>query len=343
MVYFGQEDDRQRRESYSSIVSRAQKIERVTVVNPRGGSYKYDIYRKNVLGDGTFGSVFEGFCHTSRQTIAVKVVTKKKLKRGDNTSQLLEAKYLKAVDHFHIVKLFNTFENKHRFYMFMEKGDTTMLAEILTSKEKRFNERTARLAMRQVVDAIQYLHNHNIVHGDIKPENVLFQKRLQVEPICLAKLIDFGYARTIGNLEKRKSTKGTAYYAAPEVLGRKLHDRSIDMWSLGVLLLVSLTGKFPFTGDRKEDILGNIKEKLESWNFLRIYEMRFNLSKAAISLIKKLLEVYPERRLSATAMLDHMWFRNPQLNKDYEILKKRINRNYSSNNRARRASEKFNH
>ncbi|CAL8325871.1 unnamed protein product [Lota lota] len=141
------------------------------------------------------------------------------------------------------------FETVEHIFVVMEKLHGDMLEMILSSEKGRLPERNTRFLVSQVLEALRYLHLKHIAHCDLKPENVLLAS---TDPFPQVKLCDFGFARIIGEKSFRRSVVGTPAYLAPEVLRRGGYNRSLDMWSVGVVAYVSLSGTFPFNED--EDV-----------------------------------------------------------------------------------------
>lgn len=170
------------------------------------------------------------------------------------------------------------FETPERIFVVMEKLKGDMLEMILSHKNGRLSERVTKFLITQILIALKHLHSRNIVHCDLKPENVLLSSELNVSEYPQLKLCDFGFSRIIGEKSFRRSVVGTPAYlgkifknfgslrfiyflpcltTAPEVLRNKGYNRSLDMWSVGVIIYVSLSGTFPFNED--EDINDQIQ------------------------------------------------------------------------------------
>lgn len=160
-----------------------------------------------------------------------------------------EVSILENLSHGGIVNLERTFDRPDRVFVVMEKMKGDMLEMILQSQYGRLTERVAKFLITQIFVALKHLHSKNIVHCDLKPENVLLSSDIDFPQV---KLCDFGYARIIGEKSFRRSVVGTPAYLAPEVLKNKGYNRSLDMWSVGVIVYVSLSGTFPF--NEEEDI-----------------------------------------------------------------------------------------
>uniref|UniRef100_A0A7N6B5S0 Serine/threonine-protein kinase n=1 Tax=Anabas testudineus TaxID=64144 RepID=A0A7N6B5S0_ANATE len=159
------------------------------------------------------------------------------------------------------------------------------------------------VAILQILVALRHLHFKNIVHCDLKPENVLLAS---AEPFPQVKLCDFGFARIIGEKSFRRSVVGTPAYLAPEVLRSKGYNRSLDMWSVGVIIYVSLSGTFPFNEDE------DINDQIQNAAFMYPPNPWKEISEEAIDLINNLLQVKMRKRYSVDKSLSHPWLQDYQ-------------------------------
>uniref|UniRef100_A0A8C6PTI4 Serine/threonine-protein kinase n=1 Tax=Nothobranchius furzeri TaxID=105023 RepID=A0A8C6PTI4_NOTFU len=159
------------------------------------------------------------------------------------------------------------------------------------------------VAILQILVALRHLHFKNIVHCDLKPENVLLAS---AEPFPQVKLCDFGFARIIGEKSFRRSVVGTPAYLAPEVLRSKGYNRSLDMWSVGVIVYVSLSGTFPFNEDE------DINDQIQNAAFMYPPAPWKDISAEATDLINNLLQVKMRKRYSVDKCLSHPWLQDYQ-------------------------------
>uniref|UniRef100_A0A671YLD2 Serine/threonine-protein kinase n=1 Tax=Sparus aurata TaxID=8175 RepID=A0A671YLD2_SPAAU len=159
------------------------------------------------------------------------------------------------------------------------------------------------VAILQILVALRHLHFKNIVHCDLKPENVLLAS---AEPFPQVKLCDFGFARIIGEKSFRRSVVGTPAYLAPEVLRSKGYNRSLDMWSVGVIVYVSLSGTFPFNEDE------DINDQIQNAAFMYPPTPWKDISAEATDLINNLLQVKMRKRYSVDKCLSHPWLQDYQ-------------------------------
>jgi calcium-dependent protein kinase len=211
----------------------------------------YDFLR--VLGYGKFGVVREGvqLSASSRGiSVAIKSIPKKKLK-GDLSLFMRELQFLHLLDHPNIIKVYETFEDEKYFHLVMELctgGD--LLERIL--ERGFYSEPEAAEIMRKLLLAVNHMHNSYISHRDLKPENILYAK----DEI---KLGDFGISNKFGDAGEMKMTSvvGTPHYVAPEVLSGR-YGKECDVWSLGVIMYVLLSGKMPFDAEDVKEVLEQI-------------------------------------------------------------------------------------
>uniref|UniRef100_A0A672YSA5 Serine/threonine-protein kinase n=1 Tax=Sphaeramia orbicularis TaxID=375764 RepID=A0A672YSA5_9TELE len=214
----------------------------------------YQIFADEVLGSGQFGIVYGGKHRKTGRDVAIKIIDKMRFPTKQESQLRNEVAILQNLHHPGIVNLECMFETPEQVFVVMEKLHGDMLEMILSSEKSRLPERLTKFLVTQILVALRHLHFKNIVHCDLKPENVLLAS---AEPFPQVKLCDFGFARIIGEKSFRRSVVGTPAYLAPEVLRSKGYNRSLDMWSVGVIVYVSLSGTFPFNED--EDINDQIQ------------------------------------------------------------------------------------
>jgi len=240
----------------------------VNIINTRPASSDYEIIR--VLGEGSqriimigsYGKVFLVRHLVLDQMRAMKVINKDLLGPGMHVELLGETKILMALDHPNIVKIFDIYEDETVYKMVIEYREK-LISRYCSGGElfdkikesSSFSEAQAASLMKQVLSAVQYLHDNKIVHRDIKAENLLFHED---RPDSDLKIIDFGVSTKFLKNQKFNETLGTAYYIAPEVLLQNYNEQC-DVWSCGILLFILLCGYPPFNGDSDSEILGNIK------------------------------------------------------------------------------------
>jgi len=254
----------------------------------------------HVLGAGSFGKVFLSQNKADPNfKVAIKVLSKGRLK-GHIDSIKEEMKILCKLDHPNIVKYYETYEDESFLYLVMEYCSGGELFDRLTRKKNQvFNESEAAEIMLKLFRAINHCNSIGVVHRDIKPENIMYDKDGEI------KLIDFGLARRLhcNGITNLHSKAGTPCYMAPEVL-KGTYDEKCDMWALGVLLYVLVSGYLPFQGSNKQFIYKRIMNA--SFHFRhKEFEM---VSEEGKNLIRRLLVVDPNQRPTAEEALKDPWF-----------------------------------
>ncbi|KAM9355984.1 serine/threonine-protein kinase D3-like isoform 1-T1 [Pholidichthys leucotaenia] len=281
--------------SISISVSNSQIQENVDI------SSVYQIFADEVLGSGQFGIVYGGKHRKTGRDVAIKIIDKMRFPTKQESQLRNEVAILQNLHHPGIVNLECMFETPEQVFVVMEKLHGDMLEMILSSEKSRLPERLTKFLVTQILVALRHLHFKNIVHCDLKPENVLLAS---AEPFPQVKLCDFGFARIIGEKSFRRSVVGTPAYLAPEVLRSKGYNRSLDMWSVGVIVYVSLSGTFPFNEDE------DINDQIQNAAFMYPPNPWKEISEEAKDLINNLLQVKMRKRYSVDKSLSHPWLQD---------------------------------
>ncbi|XP_062906635.1 serine/threonine-protein kinase D1 isoform X2 [Mobula hypostoma] len=263
----------------------------------------YQIFPDEVLGSGQFGIVYGGKHRKTGRDVAIKVIDKLRFPTKQESQLRNEVAILQNLHHPGVVNLECMFETPERVFVVMEKLHGDMLEMILSSEKGRLPELITKFLITQILVALRHLHFKNIVHCDLKPENVLLAS---ADPLPQVKLCDFGFARIIGEKSFRRSVVGTPAYLAPEVLRNKGYNRSLDMWSVGVIVYVSLSGTFPFNEDE------DIHDQIQNADFMYPPNPWKEISLEAIDVINNLLQVKMRKRFSVDKSLSHPWLQDYQ-------------------------------
>ena len=254
------------------------------------------------IGVGGFGKVYKVRHKVSKNVFAIKVINKKKILEHDLVEQIkLEVRIMYKLNHDHVLKLYNHYEDDDNFYLILQYCAKGQIYSML-KKEGRFSEKMAAQYLRECIAAVHYLHSLDppIIHRDIKPENIL----LDVDGVV--KLADFGWSNYFDDDNRRLTYCGTPEYLAPEMIKQSGHDKSLDVWNLGVLLFELLTGSPPFEGKSQQELFNNILALKIRW------PKGFN--GIAKDLISKLLKIEPKHRMPVGEIVNHPWFKSvPQL------------------------------
>lgn len=271
-----------------------------------------DYYDKiDELGEGSFGKVFKVSNIVSGEIRALKVMN---TVDADESEIFREGEILKGLSHPHIIKIFEVFYYRQNVYLveeYLSGGD--LWSKI--SKMDHLSEKVSLMIIYQILTAIHYLHTNNIVHGDLKLENVMIEslsKRHRATVILAddslinqfdIKIIDFGCSSIFYKDKPLTKLVGTVYYLAPEVILGSYNNKC-DIWSIGVILYILVSGRFPFDGETTDDIT----EKIVNYKYNLNGNEFESLGKNTLDLLAKLLEPDPYQRITAHQALNHPCF-----------------------------------
>ena len=261
-----------------------------------------DIYEvKQKLGNGKFGLVKLGVNKKTGQNVAIKMMSKKNMEEKDLELLRTEVEILKICQHPYIIKLYEIFENVDYYYIIMEYCSGGDLFSYLENKDFVISEDLTCKIMHKLCTAVYYIHSYGITHRDLKPENILIANDKDPSDI---RILDFGLSKIIGPDEKCTEPYGTLTFCAPEILLDQPYTKIIDLWSLGVICYLLLTGDLPFNGDSEQDIAFKIAYMEPD------FVIKFkNKSKECINFTKKLLEKDAKKRMNIEEALEHKWFK----------------------------------
>lgn len=232
------------------------------------------------LGKGTYGEVFKAVHQMSRNVVAIKRISKKALCKRAQDNLVDEIGILKELQHRNIARMTEFSWDSDYVYIFMEYLGGGDLSSFLKSK-RSLPERTIRYFLQQLAFALHYLYERNIVHMDIKPQNILLTT--SVPPVL--KLADFGFAKSLEKPVKMDEIRGSLLYMAPEIYKFGVYEKACDLWSVGVIFFECLFGKAPFASATVEEL----KAKLLDDSPIKI-PSRPVFGKDCIDLVSKLLK-----------------------------------------------------
>ena len=260
--------------------------------NARYGIHRHGYILGKTLGSGAYAKVKSAHCVKTKSEVAIKMISKKAAPSDYFTKFLpREIEVLKAVKHENVVQLHDVVETEDHTYLVMDMAERGDLLDYINSK-KYLSEQVARQFFTDLVNGISKCHEMNVVHRDLKCENLLLDSQLRV------KIADFGFARKHSgkNLE---TYCGSFAYAAPEViLGDPYNGEKADIWSMGVILHAMVVGRLPFKDSDVKTLLSQISTRL-------IFPSR--LSEEVKDLIGKILTFNPSDRLSLDSIKAHSW------------------------------------
>ena len=286
----------------------------------------------NIIGKGSYGNVYLGRNESNNKFYAIKVISKSQLKSRIVYQYFNNEIYiLKHLDHPNIVKYINLVEKKNDYWLIIEYCNGESFAKALKYHLKKFNkplpEKVVRYFILCILKAIIYLNNQNIIHRDIKSDNILLNYDNENDLIsnnfikAQVKLIDFGFARYLDNNELAGSLVGTPMYMDPNVLKTFLesktrvvqgfYDQKVDVWSLGILTYELLIGIVPFMSKDIKGLFQNVNER--DFYIPKEEKRNFDLSENAIKFIDKTLNIDANVRPLPSELINDPWFSD-----DYE-------------------------
>ncbi|CDW52538.1 protein unc g; protein unc f; protein unc d; prot ein unc b; protein unc a [Trichuris trichiura] len=251
------------------------------------------------IGSGAFGQVVRCVEKSTGNVFAAKLV--KTSTPAEKETVRKEIDIMNQLRHPKLIHLHDAFDNDDTMVMIYEFMSGGELFEKVSDDQNHMTEEEAIKYIRQVCEGLQHMHERNVVHLDIKPENIMFASKRSND----LKLIDFGLAAKLNPDDMVKVTTGTAEFAAPEIIDMKPVGFYTDMWAVGVLSYVLLSGLSPFGGETDMDTLKNVKNC--DWDF-DATAFR-DVSDEAKDFIKKLLVRDPNARLTVQQCLEHPWLK----------------------------------
>nr|XP_023654307.1 serine/threonine-protein kinase BRSK1-like isoform X2 [Paramormyrops kingsleyae] len=211
---------------------------------------------EKTLGKGQTGLVKLGIHCITGQKVAIKIVNREKLSESVLMKVEREIAILKLIEHPHVLKLHDVYENNKYLYLVLEHVSGGELFDYLV-KKGRLTPKEARKFFRQIISALDFCHNHSICHRDLKPENLLLDEKNNI------RIADFGMASLQVGDSLLETSCGSPHYACPEVIrGEKYDGRKADVWSCGVILFALLVGALPFDHDNLRQLLEKVKSGL---------------------------------------------------------------------------------
>lgn len=287
---------------FSGYISKDKYVENISIGD-------YIIIKE--LGSGSTAKVVLAFDRDTEKRVAIKIIkrkacplpespdsksdsSKESVKDGFNDERIYREVVISSLlDHPHITKLLDFLYSELHFFLIFEYVKGKQLFDVIL-KQTRINEEKARKYFRQIVSAVEYIHKNSIVHRDLKIENIIIDMNDNI------KVLDFGLSNFYDNKMFLKTSCGSLYFAAPELLlGQSYMGPEIDMWSLGIILYVMLCGKVPFDDESARELQNKIKTAKYSFNV--------PISKDAEKLITSMITVDPSERITLEKLMKSKW------------------------------------
>ncbi|XP_061133123.1 serine/threonine-protein kinase BRSK2-like [Syngnathus typhle] len=249
---------------------------------------------EKTLGKGQTGLVKLGIHCVTCQKVAIKIVNREKLSESVLMKVEREIAILKLIEHPHVLKLHEVYENKKYLYLVLEHVSGGELFDYLV-KKGRLTPKEARKFFRQIISALDFCHSHSICHRDLKPENLLLDEKNNI------RIADFGMASLQVGESLLETSCGSPHYACPEVIrGEKYDGRKADAWSCGVILFALLVGALPFDDDNLRNLLEKVK--------LGVFHMPHFIPPECQNLLQGMIEVDASKRLTLEQIQKHTWY-----------------------------------
>lgn len=272
--------------------------------------FDYEWSRGNLLGKGSYSSVYKGIYKGSdnkfinkNTIIAIKIMNIKNLSKKGMEVVNDEIKVMRIIrrdPHPNIVGCFDVFQDSDNVYIIMEYCDSGTLRTIL---KKPLKERYVQYYFMQLTDGLKYLDNYNILHRDIKPKNILLANNRRT-----IKIADFGFAKSTdkGGMSLHETMCGSPLYMAPEIIGNNSYNNQTDLWSIGMILFEMLYGYHPLNNCTS---LADIKETIETETIMipPIKNTNKTVSLECLTFLSRLLQKDAKNRMDWEEFFSHKW------------------------------------
>ncbi|XP_068081595.1 death-associated protein kinase 1 [Anabrus simplex] len=280
----------------------------------------YDVFED--IGKGQFAVVRRCVEKSTGCQYAAKFMRKRRVCRGVAAEDIRrEVDLLLQLKHRNIVSLHDVYDNRQEVVLVLELIEGGELFHYVSAKE-RLDEAEAAHFIRQILEALQHMHNNNVAHLDLKPENILLLSHDSLH----IKLIDFGLSQQLSPDTRLRAMFGTPEFVAPEIVNYEPLSLGTDMWALGVITYILLSGASPFLGEDKQETFSNVVEGNYSFD----EEYFSDTSELAKDFISQLLVKEPSHRASVADCLGHPWLQTycavshlPALENEININKER--------------------
>ncbi|KAL4168017.1 hypothetical protein KRP22_011424 [Phytophthora ramorum] len=217
------------------------------------------------LGSGSFAVVYKGYHKTSKTPVAIKALSLHKLNRKLLENLEMEIAIMRQIDHPNVVKLYEIKKTDKHMYLILEYCAGGDLQQFMRrrqqesgDKSRLLREDVARHFLRELAKGMQCLWQHNLIHRDLKPQNLLL---VEDSPTSALKIADFGFARHLASTSMAETLCGSPLYMAPEILRFQKYDAKADLWSVGTILFEMLAGRPPYGGANHVQLLANIERQ----------------------------------------------------------------------------------
>uniref|UniRef100_A0A3P9JR74 Serine/threonine-protein kinase 17A n=1 Tax=Oryzias latipes TaxID=8090 RepID=A0A3P9JR74_ORYLA len=283
---------------------------KVTEINTRirkePFSANYELVGKE-LGRGKFAVVKKCTEKATGKQYAAKFLRKRRKGEDCRMDIMNEIAVLESAKaNPYVVALHEVYETTSEIILVLEcAAGGEIFNQCVADNDEAFTEKDVIRLAKQILTGVAFLHRNNVVHLDLKPQNILLTC---AKPLGDIRIVDFGLSRRMDNVREVREILGTPEYVAPEVLSYEPISTATDMWSIGVLTYVMLTGESPFLGDEKQQTFLNISQVNVDYS----QDTFEGISSLAVDFIKSLLVKNPRKRATAEECLRHPWLNSHQ-------------------------------
>ncbi|KAL6476747.1 hypothetical protein MHYP_G00152460 [Metynnis hypsauchen] len=261
----------------------------------------YDLVGKE-LGRGKFAVVKKCVEKATGKEYAAKFLRTRRKGQSCRDDILNEVAVLESAKaNPYVVGLHEVYETRTELILVLEcAAGGEIFNQCVAENDEAFTEKDVIRLVRQILSGVAFLHRNNVVHLDLKPQNILLTS---AQPLGDIRIVDFGLSRHVDKTSEVREILGTPEYVAPEILSYEPISTSTDMWSIGVLTYVMLTGESPFQGEDKQETFLNISQVNVDYS-QDVFE---GISVLAVDFIQSLLHKKPRDRATAEECLNHPW------------------------------------
>ncbi|KAI1902130.1 hypothetical protein AGOR_G00041540 [Albula goreensis] len=284
-------------QSHSALLSEIR-----TPIKTEPFSDLYSLIPGKELGRGKFAVVKKCVEKRTGREYAAKFLRKRRKGQDCRLEIIHEIAVLElATASPRVISLHQVYETASEMILVLEyAAGGEIFNQCVAERDEAFTEGDVKRLMRQILEGVVFLHDNSVVHLDLKPQNILLTRE---SPLGDIKIVDFGLSRMVSGGQELREIMGTPEYVAPEILNYEPISTATDMWSIGVLAYVMLTGTSPFLGDDKQETFLNISQI----NISYTEEELVGLGASPINFMKSLLLKDPQARASAKECLNHPW------------------------------------
>ncbi|KAK4432339.1 Serine/threonine-protein kinase ATG1c [Sesamum alatum] len=268
------------------------------------------------IGAGSFSTVWHARHRVHGTEVAIKEIVTTRLNPKLQESLKSEIFILKRINHPNIIRLHDMIEEPGKIYIVLEYCKGGDLSMYIQQRQGKIPEATAKHFMQQLAEGLKVLRDNNLIHRDLKPQNLLLSAN---NDTSVLKIADFGFARSLQPRGLAETLCGSPLYMAPEIMQLQKYDAKADLWSVGAILFQLVTGKTPFTGSNQIQLLQNIMKSVE----LQFPPEAKDLSPHCLDLCRKLLRRNPVERLTFEEFFNHPYISDRQPEESYRQIRNR--------------------